>query len=338
MRVGITGANGLIGRHVGSYFQKKLGKSPALATRQTFSDPAALSRFFHDCDVVIHLAGVNREMNKDHFSDNVKLAEQVVDQLKTRTGITLIFASSIQVTEHGAYGESKKQAAEVFRKWAAQSAGKNTFVNAILPHIFGEYGKPNHNSVISTFSYQIAHQIKPAVHTDKKLELLHAMQLAKLFHSWILEKKKPEEMRVSGQPLLVSEALGHLQRLETVYRSGADLRGLSILDRNLLLTLRSFLPHEFYPLYPPAVATTPHSLKSGEKRILDTNLEHLIRVTLVSGQAKIKLISPLATFPLLPTWTFPGKKPGESFDIPTHYRAEIVALSDCQLIWNEAPV
>ena len=62
---------------------------------------------------------------------------------------SLIYSSSLQIYNDSVYGKSKK-AGEIFTE--AASNGRFSFINLILPNIFGPFGKPNYNSFISTFS------------------------------------------------------------------------------------------------------------------------------------------------------------------------------------------
>ena len=61
MKLGITGADGLIGWHIRAFAKAhRPDVTVHLATRTTFADAALLQHFVDGCDAIIHCAGVNR--------------------------------------------------------------------------------------------------------------------------------------------------------------------------------------------------------------------------------------------------------------------------------------
>ena len=49
----------------------------------------------------------------------------------------------------------------------------------MLPHVFGEGGKPFYNSVVSTFCHQLSCREEPEINVDGDLELLHAQDVSR---------------------------------------------------------------------------------------------------------------------------------------------------------------
>ena len=102
MRIGITGASGLIGHHIASAIAEVHGAdalvfAPRAAFEQSPEGATLLKAFSRSCEVIIHLAGVNRENEASTYDDNPRLAAQLVESLSCRDeAITLIFSSSIQ--------------------------------------------------------------------------------------------------------------------------------------------------------------------------------------------------------------------------------------------------
>ena len=58
MKIGVTGANGLVGWHMRCCLLAT-GHEGVPAGRETFADDAALDSFVSQCDTIIHLAGMN---------------------------------------------------------------------------------------------------------------------------------------------------------------------------------------------------------------------------------------------------------------------------------------
>ena len=76
------------------------------------------------------------------------------------------------------------------------------FCNLVLPHVFGELGKPFYNSVVSTFASQIVNGESPTVTGDGDLNLLHSHEVSKIIWDKI-ETGFSGTYRPEGQPIKV---------------------------------------------------------------------------------------------------------------------------------------
>ena len=110
-------------------------------------------------EFVFHLAGVNRpEHDQEYVAGNVDLTEQICDHLLRRgRPVTLLLSSSSQAALDNPYGRSKAAAESIVAAYARQS-GATVFVYR-LPNIFGKWCRPNYNSVVATFCYNIARDL-----------------------------------------------------------------------------------------------------------------------------------------------------------------------------------
>ena len=119
-----------------------------------------LEEYLAESDFVIHLAGVNRCKDPKEFSrGNVDLTKSIVDTLvKLGKRIPVLFVSSIQATLDNDYGRSKKAAEDIL----LQSGLPVKVVR--LKNVFGPGCRPNYNSVVATFAYNIAHDLP--IHID----------------------------------------------------------------------------------------------------------------------------------------------------------------------------
>lgn len=152
MKVLITGVNGFMGKHLTKrlakenieYFGYDLGNSDF-----------ELKEWISNADFVVHLAGVMRPLSPQEFYDsNANLTKKVIDMiLESKKQIPVLFASSTQAELDNDYGKTKKM-------------GEDLMFNSGLPvyvyrftNAFGKWGKPNYNSVASTFMYNIAHDL-----------------------------------------------------------------------------------------------------------------------------------------------------------------------------------
>ncbi|MGZ5441409.1 MAG: polysaccharide biosynthesis C-terminal domain-containing protein [Thermoanaerobaculia bacterium] len=245
MTIGVTGADGFIGWHVRCrLFAEGLDAVPA--GRSQFADPAHIDRFVERCDAIVHLAGMNRGEESEIERVNVGLAEALVASLK-RTGRRppIVFSSSTHIDRETAYGRSKRAAAAVIDRWAGETGAK--FTNLVLPHVFGEYGRPFYNSVVSTFCHQLARRETPRVDQDGDLELLHAQEVAKVALTAIREGTAGE-IRPAGQQIKVTEMLARLTVLAGKYLSGVIPDLTDRMDLLLFNTFRSCLFPQGYPM------------------------------------------------------------------------------------------
>lgn len=189
----ITGSNGFIGKNLILFL-----KEETLYNIYECNDLIALNEFKTiEFKFIIHLAGINRPMKKQAYSDNIKFAKTVVDQLNVFDYVPdIIFSSSSQATLENHYGTSKRKAELVFEEFAAS---KNVQIyNLRLPNIFGKWSKPNYNSVVSTFCYNVLNDL-PIKISDKKLEisLLYIDDLCREIINIILHKPSPSQIKLN---------------------------------------------------------------------------------------------------------------------------------------------
>lgn len=246
MRIGITGASGLLGWHARCLLRTLPGVDVVVCDRSSFADDAFLGRFVRECDGIFHLAGVNRGTDGDVETGNAWLAERLARFL-TAAGVTphVVYSSSVHEDRDTAYGRSKRLAGELLRNWADSSGGACTVL--VLPHVFGEGGRPFHNSVVSTFCHQLANGSELTVNVDGRLELLHAQDAAQVAFA-VLRDRTTGTCRVEGEPLGVMELQKRLQRIAENYENVVVPSLEQRLDLRLFNTYRSYLFPTRYPI------------------------------------------------------------------------------------------
>lgn len=246
MRIGITGADGLLGYHLRALLHAEGKFEICLANRDTFADSASLDAFVRDLDGLAHFAGMNRGGEAQVERTNVLLAETLVAALE-RTGASplVVFANSTHIKRDTGYGRGKRDAAGRLAAWA-QARGA-LLCDLVLPNVFGEFGRPFHNSVVSTFCHQIAVGQIPEIHVDGEIDLVHAQEVARR----TIEAMRAGEhgrVRMKGMPIRVSALLERLRGLHRQYMAQVvpDLR--EQFDLRLFNTLRSYMFPEHYPV------------------------------------------------------------------------------------------
>jgi len=180
IRIGITGQAGFIGTHL----YNTLGLYPDKYQRVAFKDEyfesdLALDAFVQQCDVIVHLAAMNRHADINVlYQTNVGLVRKLIDAMeRTESKPYVIMSSSLQEERDNLYGKSKRDGRELFNKWADRHNA--AFTGLIIPNVFGPFGVPYYNSVISTFSHQLMIGEEPRIEVDAELRLIFVGNLVK---------------------------------------------------------------------------------------------------------------------------------------------------------------
>jgi UDP-2-acetamido-2,6-beta-L-arabino-hexul-4-ose reductase len=157
MKVLVTGANGFIGKNLVLRLREQAGAEVLTFTR--CDTDAALHAALVLADVVIHLAGENRPASTDAFEQiNAGLTRKICNVLRSLgKPVPLLLASSAQAELDNPYGLSKLAAEQAVDALAKENG--NPVAIYRLPGVFGKWCKPNYNSVVATFCYNIAHDL-----------------------------------------------------------------------------------------------------------------------------------------------------------------------------------
>jgi UDP-2-acetamido-2,6-beta-L-arabino-hexul-4-ose reductase len=225
IKVGITGSKGFVGYHL--YQTLALQKkefSLIEFDRSFFGDDQKLDAFVSSCDVIVHLASLNRHNEPEFiYETNTSLVKNLIASLK-RTGSKahLIFSSSTQEDGDNLYGKSKKECRLLLSEWANQSGGRLT--GLIIPNVFGPFGQPNYNSVVATFCYQIARGETPKIDVDKQLKLIYVRDLAQEIVNLIRNYDNTHELIIPfTTEAKVSEVLSVLQFFRKSYQDDGEI-------------------------------------------------------------------------------------------------------------------
>lgn len=158
----VTGANGFIGRNLCAHLRERSDLSLLTVGRDT--PMTGLEQAIATADVIVHLAGVNRPSDNSEF-DQVNIGyTETVAQLITASPKPrrIIFTSSIQAGNDTPYGRSKQSAEECLQTLARnQPVSVSVFR---LRNVFGKWSRPNYNSVVATFSHNVANDLPIDIH------------------------------------------------------------------------------------------------------------------------------------------------------------------------------
>lgn len=248
-KIGITGQNGFIGSYLFNSISLLKEEFTLIPFDKSYFDSAAqLTAWVKQCDVIVHLAAMNRHPDQQVIHDtNLQLVQQLVDSLSASgNNPHVIFSSSTQEERDNLYGRSKKGGRELFVKWAANNGA--LFTGLVIPNVFGPFGKPFYNSVVATFCHQLCNGLTPKIDQDGLLKLIHVDELSALIIDMIRHQKAAKEVVVppTGE-YYVSDILSRLGSFKEEYLDQGIIPALpDPFSVYLFNTFRSYINHQTY--------------------------------------------------------------------------------------------
>lgn len=244
MKILITGSKGFIAKNLIAEL-KNQGYNDILDFDRE-DDISLLDDYCASADFVFHLAGINRPETTEEFMEgNLGFTDVLLDKLKEqKNSCPLMFSSSIQANLNNEYGKSKKAGED-----AILSYGKETGADVYIyrfPNIYGKWSKPNYNTVVATFCYNVAHDLPIQINNpDSVVELVYIDDVIKELINCLKRNTKVETGFCHVLPTdLVS--LGELAQLILSFRRSRNSLEIanmgSRIEKNLYSTYLSFIP------------------------------------------------------------------------------------------------
>jgi UDP-2-acetamido-2,6-beta-L-arabino-hexul-4-ose reductase len=249
MKVGITGSKGFIGYHL--YYTLSLLSDEFKVVefdRSYFNENHNLDSFVSSCDVIIHLAALNRHSNPDViYQTNITLVNNLIYSLE-RTGSKahIIIASSTQEELNNLYGRSKKDGRLLLSDWAKKNGA--SLSGLIIPNVFGPFGHPFYNSVVATFCYQVARGEKCEIEIDKELNLIYVGDLVNKIIELIRNKDNSHTLLIPFTvKAKVSELLNLINDFRISYQDKGEIPELkNDFEKKLFNTYRCYIEISTY--------------------------------------------------------------------------------------------
>lgn len=187
IKVGITGQAGFVGTHLYNHLGLKNDIELIPFEDGYFENEELLRQFVRSCDVIVHLAAMNRHEDPQVIYDtNINLVKQLIGAIETE-GVTphVLFSSSTQEERDNLYGKSKKEGRELFEQWAVRSNA--SFTGLVVPNVYGPFGRPYYNSFIATFCHQLTQGEQPRIDVDGSVKLIYVGSLCEYIISCFTE-------------------------------------------------------------------------------------------------------------------------------------------------------
>ncbi|REE03780.1 NAD-dependent epimerase/dehydratase family protein [Citricoccus muralis] len=235
--IAATGAGGFLGWHLRIRNFSRTGEDVRSIHLGDDFDLADATAAIEGTDRLVHVAGVNRGTAEEVARGNRLMARQIAETLRNAPSRpeVVVFANSIQAGNGSEYGSAKQDAARILED-ACKELGL-TFVDLLLPNLFGEHGKPFYNSVVATFCHLTANGEPVQVQQDKELQLMHAQVAAEA----LLDARASQDLDTyRTTDVTVSELAQKLSDFHEIY-SRSEIPDLTdSFDRDLFNTYRSF--------------------------------------------------------------------------------------------------
>ena len=183
----VTGAKGFIGRNLVCELENIRDGKEHRASAERVSpnlnimeydrdtDPGVLQEYCRKADFVFNLAGVNRPEREEEFMQgNFGFAETLLKTLEGEgNSCPVMLSSSIQARLENPYGRSKAAGERLFAEYGERTGSRICIYR--FPNVFGKWCRPNYNSVVATFCYNIANDLP--IRIDDPDRVLHLVYI-----------------------------------------------------------------------------------------------------------------------------------------------------------------
>lgn len=246
MKILVTGAKGFIGKNLIAELRNRKYTDIYEYAKET--DPSLLDKYCRESDFVFHLAGVNRPKDQSEYMDgNYGFTSTLLEKLKTHQNTCpIMIASSIQAELNNPYGMSKKASEDLLFEYSKETGAKVLIYR--FPNVFGKCCKPNYNSAVATFCYNIARNLPISVN-DSNVEMKLAYiddVVDELINALNCNGNRAGDF--SEVPVIYSISLGEIVDLIYSFKKSREERSIpnmsSVFTKKLYSTYLSYLPED----------------------------------------------------------------------------------------------
>ena len=364
MKIGITGQSGFMGTHLYNFLglQEEVERIPF--KDEFFQDEEVLRTFVQQCDVIVHLAAMNRHGDPQVIYDtNIDLVNKLINACESTNATPhILFSSSTQEERDNLYGKSKLDGRKLLEDWASRNQAQ--FTGLIIPNVFGPFGNPYYNSFIATFCHQLTHGEQPHIDVDGEVKLIYVSELVEEFWKQIeghsVSQSNTQSDTVSNtvkhsetirnytvkhsETIKVTKVLSLLESYkENYFEKGIFPNLNNTFERNLFNTFVTYIDHENYFPHPLTLHTDDRGsfvetskVEGGQNSFSTTvpgitrgnhyHIRKAERFTVIKGKAKIELRR-IGT-DIVHTFYLDGDKQPSYVDMPIWYTHNITNIGD----------
>jgi len=225
----VTGADGFIAKNLCVMLAERGYENLIKINRD--STEKEFQESLEKADFIFHLAGVNRaKSEKDFFKGNIELTKSITSFLiKRNKKVPIMFSSSTQANSNNTYGNSKNHAEKIIEDYG--TINDSSYFICRLPNVFGKWCRPNYNSFIATFCYNLVNGLNIKINDDKaKVTLVYiddvCRKLIELLNGECMNGHfdiNPKYQTSVGE---VAEILKNFKFSEATHSAGAVGKGL----------------------------------------------------------------------------------------------------------------
>ena len=239
MNILVTGSKGFIGSNFVNYLRfNTCHKVFEFSRINTFEE---LEKLVFVIDKVFHFAGSNNNKDiNDLEKVNVNFTKKLCNVIKKNPNIHLYYASSTQALLNNAYGKSKKKAENICIE--LERVYKNKVYIMRLPGIFGSGCKPNYNSVVSTFCYNVVNEYPlKIIDPCKNIELIFVDDLCEQLNNLINIDNCNRLINLNNKyKISIEELASIIKEFESLFNSRNTLKNAGDFKKKLYKTYLSF--------------------------------------------------------------------------------------------------
>lgn len=239
MRVLVTGSYGFIAKNLIEGLEKmKNVEISTFSKNETRED--LVEKVLHS-DFIFHLAGVNRPENSQEFYEgNRDLIQTVVDAaIKSGRQIPILMSSSTQAERDNDYGKSKLGGEEILKSYNRTT--KSPICIYRLPNVFGKWCRPNYNSVVATWCYNLAHGLP--IQVNDETAMLNLVYIDDVVNTFIkqLDANKDVDQNYYEVVPVYQKNLGEIRDLLLAFKDkNLSLGTLGGFDKALYATYKNY--------------------------------------------------------------------------------------------------
>lgn len=246
MNILVTGANGFIGKNLINELISR--NNIEIFKYDIDTNEVLLDDYCKTAEFVFHLAGVNRPNNQSEFMEgNFGFTSILLDTLKKcKNSCPIMMSSSIQADLANPYGKSKKAGEDLLLNYSEETGAK-VFIYR-LPNVFGKWCKPNYNSAVATFCYNISRELPIQINDPSVVMNLVYIDdvIEELINALLGEGNKVNEF--CEIPVVHTVTLGEIVNLLFSFKHSREERSIpymsDVFTKKLYSTYLSYLPDD----------------------------------------------------------------------------------------------